>query len=157
MLPVKSAIPPEPEVVVEPIGEVDVEVVVSRPAEEVIHKMEIKDVEVKVVGKIDLDSMNQRTRPAKKTREQLEKDRRSRYAGQQKEPAETTVAGETVPEERPKLVKQPPEVIRARAEKLNGPKVVGKMALPGSAAETEEQAQKKKRTRITERYPAGER
>jgi translation initiation factor IF-2 len=146
---VKPSIPPEPEVVVEPVGEVNVEEVVSRAAEEVIHKMEIKDVEVKVVGKIDLDSMNQRTRPAKKTREQLENDRRSRYASQQKEPAEAAVTGNTVPEERPKLVKQSPEVIRARAEKLNGPKVVGRMALQGSAAETEEQAQKKKRTRIT--------
>ena len=46
--------------------------------EEVFIKPDIKDVEVKVVGKIDLDSMNQRTRPPKKTREQIESERRNR-------------------------------------------------------------------------------
>ena len=31
--------------------------------------------EIKVVGKIDLDALNQRTRPKKKTKEQLVKER----------------------------------------------------------------------------------
>jgi translation initiation factor IF-2 len=55
---------------------------------------------------------------------------------------------ETEPEERPRLIKQSPELIKARAEKLNGPKVVGRMSLPSAEAETDEQAQKKKRKRI---------
>ncbi|MBN2481120.1 MAG: translation initiation factor IF-2 [Bacteroidales bacterium] len=53
--------------------------------EEVFLKPEVKDVEVKVVGKIDLNAMNQRTRPLRKSREQLEQDRKARMAGQRKE------------------------------------------------------------------------
>jgi translation initiation factor IF-2 len=146
--PVEITTPVESEVIVPPVVEPRVDEVISKVVEEVFLKPEIKDVEVRVVGKIDLDSMNQRTRPAKKTREQLEKDRKGRIASQQKEPAETAVSPESAPEERIKLIKQQPDVIRARADKLNGPKVVGKIKLPDSQTETEDQAQKKKRTRI---------
>jgi len=37
-----------------------------------------KASELKVVGKIDLDALNQRTRPIKKSRRQLERDRKKR-------------------------------------------------------------------------------
>ena len=37
-----------------------------------------KASELKVVGKIDLDTLNQRTRPKKKSRRQLERDRKKR-------------------------------------------------------------------------------
>src|SRR5512147_1519878 len=82
--PPVEEIQPEPEkpVVEEPQPEVRPE-----PVEDFL-KPEIKDVEVKVVGKIDLDSMNQRTRPPKKTREQLEKERRSRMPAQQQQQRE---------------------------------------------------------------------
>ena len=33
---------------------------------------------IKIVGKIDLDAMNQRTRPKKKSRRKLEKERKER-------------------------------------------------------------------------------
>ena len=39
-----------------------------------------KTNELKVVGKIDLDALNQRTRPIKKSKRQLEKDRKKRLA-----------------------------------------------------------------------------
>ena len=51
----------EPEVVVPPVVETPVEEI-PRKQEEIFLKQDYKDVEVKVVGKIDLDSMNQRTR-----------------------------------------------------------------------------------------------
>ena len=38
----------------------------------------VEEKEVKVVGKIDLDALNQRTRPIKKSRKQLERDRKIR-------------------------------------------------------------------------------
>ena len=38
----------------------------------------LKASELKVIGKIDLDTLNQRTRPIKKSRKQLEKDRKKR-------------------------------------------------------------------------------
>ena len=42
-----------------------------------------KEVEVKVLGKIDLESMNQRTRPPKKTKEQKDAERKARLAQKQ--------------------------------------------------------------------------
>ncbi len=146
--PVAEEKPVEPEVIITNEAEPVVEETVPGAVKENFMKSEIKDVEVKVVGKIDLESMNQRTRPPKKTREQLEKDRKSRIVSQTRESEDSGQVTETQPAERPKLIKQSPEVIRARAEKLNGPKVVGKMNLPSTETETEDQAQKKKRKRI---------
>jgi translation initiation factor IF-2 len=145
-IPVDEPMAVEPEAAAAPVEEIPA--VEPRERVEDFMKTEKKDVEVKVVGRIDLASMNQRTRPPKKTREQLEKDRRTRMAGPQKEPEEQSAqSAEQAQEDRPKLIKQSPEVIRARAEKLNGPKVVGKMALPGDK-ESEDTAAKKKRKRI---------
>ncbi len=84
----KQIVPePEEEIIPEPVQET----IPAKP-EENFYKQEIKDVEVKVVGKIDLDAMNQRTRPPKKTREQLEVERRTRTSNQQRETAERTQA-----------------------------------------------------------------
>jgi len=38
----------------------------------------MKENELKIIGKIDLDAINQRTRPIKKSKKQLEKERRFR-------------------------------------------------------------------------------
>ncbi len=150
----KEAIPPqkpspqapEPEVVVPVAVEPKVEEPVIIEAEDTFLKPEFKDVEVKVVGKIDLDSMNQRTRPPKKSREQLEKERKSRAPVQSRESGDASYRRET--EEKPGSPRQQPEVIRARAEKLNGPVVVGKMELKKPGTEKEDDIHKKKRTRI---------
>lgn len=146
--PTPPAAPPvaEPEVAEPPVTENRVEETVAQE-EEVFLRSEIKDVEVKVVGKIDLDSMNQRTRPPKKTREQLEKERKSRTAATTREHTEAPVSRETGQEAMPQGTGQS-EVIRARAEKLNGPKVLGKINLPGTDTELDEHGQKKKRKRI---------
>jgi translation initiation factor IF-2 len=53
--------------------------------EEIIIKPEKKEVEVKVLGKIDLESMNQRTRPQKKTKEEKEAERQARLAKKKEE------------------------------------------------------------------------
>ena len=53
--------------------------------EEIILKPEKKEVEVKVLGKIDLESMNQRTRPMKKTKEEKEAERQARLSLRKKE------------------------------------------------------------------------
>jgi translation initiation factor IF-2 len=146
--PPPPAAPPvtEPESAEPPVTEARVEETVVQEEEDFL-RPEIKDVEVKVVGKIDLDSMNQRTRPPKKTREQLEKERKSRSGAPAREHAETPVSREAGQETTPRGTVQP-EVIKARAEKLNGPKVVGKMDLPGTDTELDEHGQKKKRKRI---------
>ncbi len=146
--PPPPAVPPvaEPEVAEPPVTENRVVETVAQE-EEVFLRPEIKDVEVKVVGKIDLDSMNQRTRPPKKTREQLEKERKSRTAATTREHAETPVSRENGQEAILKGTAGS-EVIKARAEKLNGPKVLGKINLPGTDTELDEHGQKKKRKRI---------
>ena len=38
--------------------------------------------DLKIIGKIDLDAMNQRTRPKKKSRRKLEKERKERIQKQ---------------------------------------------------------------------------
>jgi translation initiation factor IF-2 len=87
----------------------------------------------KVVGKIDLDSMNLRTRPPKKTakekeikKQQIESERRKQKAVKEsadKGESESDVEIKNVPEAREDL-------IRAKAQKLSGPTVVGKISLP---------------------------
>jgi translation initiation factor IF-2 len=148
-IPVQEApVPvPEPEAEVPPVIVPPVEEPAVR-GEEVFLKPEIRDVEVKVVGKIDLEAMNQRTRPPKKTREQLEQERKGRAPVHAKESTEgATVQGQRTSDgyrgSQPET-----EVIRARAEKLNGPVVVGKMDLTKTAPDTDEHGHKKKRKRI---------
>lgn len=84
--------------------------------------------EVKVVGKIDLSTINQKTRPDKKSKKQKEDERRERdkvrrqgqSQGQSPNPEQR---GEQAPEHRR------PE-FRTNVNKLAGPTVVGKIDLP---------------------------
>jgi translation initiation factor IF-2 len=55
----------------------------DKAAEELLIRPEKKEVEFKVLGKIDLESMNQRTRPPKKTKEQKDEERKARLAERQ--------------------------------------------------------------------------
>ncbi|MFY9150720.1 MAG: translation initiation factor IF-2, partial [Prolixibacteraceae bacterium] len=113
--------------------------------------------EVKVVGKIDLALLNQKTRPAKKSKKQKEDERKDR------ERTRRDVAVSAELEQTPE-VRDPnrtgPTVIKAKAERLSGPTVVGKIDLPSdkkpalSAAElAQQQARKKKRKRILKDTP----
>ncbi len=115
--------------------------------------------ELKVVGRIDLDALNQKTRPAKKTRKEREKERRERRrkpgivkpeASAPEQPVQKVQEEETVKKE-----KEEEEVIKARAGKLSGPTVVGKINLPDKKLRkqkdiAEEALQKKRRKRIKE-------
>ncbi len=116
--------------------------------------------EVKVVGRIDLALLNQKTRPAKKSKKQKEDERKDR---------ERTRRDSGAPESDQQTdSKEPgrtgPTVIKAKAEKLSGPTVVGKIELPGekkpgqgSATESAQQlARKKKRKRISKDIPGAQ-
>jgi len=101
--------------------------------------------EVKVVGKIDLSSINQKTRPAKKSKKQKEEERRERE--KQKRQVQST------PQEQSQERKGPE--VRKNINRLSGPTVVGKIDLPekqakkgGQQDQTADQNQKKKRRRI---------
>jgi translation initiation factor IF-2 len=139
---------PEPVATPPPVVEPKKEEPVARHEEEIFIKPEIKDVEVKVVGKIDLTTMNQRTRPPKKSREELDRERRSRGVVPVKETTESVTGREITTEGKTKETDQQSDVIRAKAGKLSGPMVVGKIALPAGNGELDEHGHRKKRKRI---------
>lgn len=149
-----------------PLPKVVPELIAEEPAREIseedrfesdVLKTNVPKVEeVKVVGRIDLDLLNQKTRPAKKSKKQKEDERKDREKVRRDsfKPADNEVAPEVspvVPE------RTGPTVIKARVEKLNGPTVVGKIDLPGDRKPAPPQGdsaqaaqnRKKKRKRIT--------
>jgi len=114
--------------------------------------------EVKVVGRIDLDMLNQKTRPAKKSKKQREDERRDRERTRRE--AQRPVESESVQEERPTEEREAPVVIKAKVERLSGPTVVGKIELPNDKRPTgvvsdanQQQNRKKKRKRISKDTP----
>lgn len=148
--------------------EIVAEVKDEAPAEE----EESKDGGPRVVGKIDLESMNQKTRPARKSKEEKDQERKAR--GEKEKPAKDKVQSEKSKKtkkeapvaEKPKTEDIPPvkeesaeeketpakevvdEVIRAKVKKLNGPTVLGKIELPKEPkkpTEAEKAAEKKKK------------
>lgn len=120
--------------------------------------------DVKVVGRIDLDLLNQKTRPAKKSKKQKEEERkdRERVRRDVQKPSESEAVQQGTPAtERPERVG--PTVIKARAERLSGPTVVGKIELPsdkrpaGPSNDAATQAnRKKKRKRISKDIPGNQ-
>ena len=129
--------------------------------------------ELKVVGKIDLNALNQRTRPQKKSRRQLERERKARVqqhkaaaaekAAQQskqsqqaKQEKDKSQAAKKTDGKKPDTKKsdtkksdgkKPDKVDIARPEiKLSGPTVVGKIDLP--LEKNLDKDSKKKRKRI---------
>ena len=116
------------------------------PIIEVIKTKIPKVEEVKVVGKIDLKKINQKTRPAKKTSEEKEIERRERHKRRFEQKQST-------PENIPEKQKRKIEVIKAPIEKLNRP--VGKVNLPDDKREKrstpndQTNFNKKKRKRIS--------
>jgi translation initiation factor IF-2 len=95
-----------------------------------------EESQVKVVGRIDLDSMNQRTRPPKKTKEQKEDERKNRIAEHKRNKEarveklrEEELLEQQLEEDIDQEIPVRDEVIRAKADKLNGPTVLGKIDL----------------------------
>jgi translation initiation factor IF-2 len=142
-----------PEVKEKPEKEPEKEV--EKTKEETIETDIPKVEELKVIGRIDLDSLNQKTRPAKKSRKEREKERKERrrpktVPAKPEEKAaskqEEQISGEPVKKE---------EIIRARSGKLNGPTVVGKIDLPERKSGAHKDSsdltlRKKRRKRIKE-------
>jgi translation initiation factor IF-2 len=139
-----------PEIKEEPARQVDSE---DRSDSEMV-AMDIPKVEeVKVVGKIDLALLNQKTRPAKKSKKQKEEERKERERVRRDA---QSVDAESVQEEKAEPERTAPTVIKAKVEKLSGPTVVGKIELPSekkplasSSDTSQQQSRKKKRKRIS--------
>ncbi|MEO9532413.1 MAG: translation initiation factor IF-2 [Crocinitomicaceae bacterium] len=150
----------EDEVVEEPVKEEVVAEVVEEVAEEKVEepkeekpktgKPAIEPVEddskvgTKVIGKIDLDAINQKTRPdkvSKKAKEEKAKEEEPKK--EEKVEAKTEEVKETPKKEAPAEI----ETIKAASDKLSGPKVVGKIVLPVEK-EKKSNDDRKKRKRI---------
>ncbi|RUT73340.1 translation initiation factor IF-2 [Ancylomarina longa] len=109
-------------------------------------KQESKE-EFKVVGKIDLDALNQKTRPAKKTKAEKEIERREKQKASTHKPQkqEQSATGKTDAKE---------EIYKSSRQKLSGPTVVGKIELPVEKKPSKDNKdkaahqQRKKRKRI---------
>lgn len=119
-----------------------------------------KDKEVKVVGKIDLDKMNLKSRPAKKETKEKEKEEEKEEKVEKKPAAEEKKKSvEPEPEKKAKETRkkdEEKEEIKSNVETLEGPKVLGKINLPkdsskkkipvaSSSEEVETERKKRKR------------
>ncbi|MBI1836387.1 MAG: translation initiation factor IF-2 [Flavobacteriia bacterium] len=143
--------------------------VVTVAAEKTIepHTLGEGDVQVQIVGKIDLDKLNTKTRPDKK---KFEKPKKTPYTPPKPSPAPTPkveVKMEPKVEEKPKetepVVPKEIETIRVERKILSGPTVLGKIELPVSkpksapgkpGAPGQSQNDRKKRKRIKKIDPA---
>ncbi len=127
----------------------------------------VSDLEsdIRVVGRIDLDAINQRTRPAKKSKEQRDVERKERHHQARATTAnkaegsrqnasmddnQAEIEDEVIEDEND-TQSTGPKVIRAQSKKLAGPTVVGRIELPSDKPASTTQSEhdlRKKRTRI---------
>jgi len=142
----------------EPVAETQEDVKPEIQDEDIVRTNVPKVEEVKVVGRIDLALLNQKTRPDKKTKKQKEEERKNREKVRRE-----TAAPESQPApEQKEPGRQGPTVIKANVEKLSGPTVVGKIDLPtekkpGTPGDSnQQQARKKKRKRISKEAGGGQ-
>ena len=172
-VPAAETVTPEPKVEEEePAPEVPIQ---TEAAEE------IADGKVKVLGKVDLDSMNLKTRPdknkkakqaaeekAKKEKEEAEKKAAAEKEAVKKE-EEKAAAKKEEAKEAPKAKPEPetpaePQEHKTKVEKLSGVKVLGKIEIPAekpkkpvasSSENKDTQKPKRKRKRIVDNKPGG--
>ena len=125
---------------------------------------------LKVVGKIDLDSLNARTRPEKKksTKQTEAKKAETKKSEakkaeekkvEEKKVEEKKVEAKKVEEKKTETVPVEPKFIKTEVQKLEGPKILDKIELPEERKRTKQQpvassdsngdAKKKKRKRIS--------
>jgi translation initiation factor IF-2 len=108
--------------------------------------------EPKVIGRIDLGQINSKTRPTKKTREERDKERKLRNQKERDARKRPEAPRELPAQEIGETLQRPikPDVIRAKADKLAGPTIVGRIDLPAdkdkkATDDDRERAKKKKR------------
>jgi translation initiation factor IF-2 len=140
---------------------------------EVIKAKSDSDLKVKVVSKIDLDALNSKTKPAKKTKAAKEDEKKtkataakSKGKAKKEDDLETPPPVEEIPEVKtPELpvTPEPPKVdfYETKVDKLEGPKIMGKIELPvkedrkkpvASSSAANANDNKKKRKRIKKSF-----
>ena len=172
--PVKEEAPP-PVIVEEPVAPVapppPPPAVEETPAEASITKIEAPELEgPKVIDKIDLSAIDSSTRPKKGGKKAAEKEAEAATeeqpvakaepaapAGEEEKPAPVTGEAEGEPAEGED--ETPPVIENIKAEKLEGPKILGKIDLPANSEtrpkQPSEEKRKRKRIPIEKRDHAG--
>ncbi len=148
---------PAPEPVIEkpePVEPVTAETQVTEKEETVD-----KGSDIKVLGKIDLDSINAKTRPSKLTEKERQEEKAASAAASKKiQEANKPKAPQNKVEEKPQEPAKPIETIRAESKALTGPTVVGRIELPVDRPKSNNKASdlndRKKRKRIKKIEPA---
>ncbi|MCZ4695637.1 translation initiation factor IF-2 [Ancylomarina euxinus] len=116
-----------------------------------------KKEEFKVIGKIDLNAMNQRTRPAKKTKAEKDVERKEKQKTVTPPTTKPVVETKTTPDATTtppaKPEKKEEEIFKSSTQRLTGPTVIGKIELPVEKKTTQADKdkaknQRKKRKRI---------
>lgn len=146
--------PPAPEVVPVTEPEPKPEPVAEQPVEEVV-KVEAPELEgPKVVDKIDLEAIDSSTRPkktaAKKTKKAKEEAPPVEEVKPEPEPEVVAPAAE-IKEEIPEVTEEAEEeklIENIKAEKIEGPKILGKIDLPVESDTRPKVDEKRKRKRI---------
>ena len=130
-------------------------VLVEQPAEPEVVKVEAPELEgPRVVNKIDLSAIDSSTRPKKESKKKQEET----AAKEEKKPAKKKGKKEEAPEEVAQAVlppvpeeavdEAPPVIENIKAEKLEGPKILGKIDLPVENDTRPKHDEKRKRKRI---------
>jgi translation initiation factor IF-2 len=168
----KEEKPKAPEPIIEPVKEepVAVEIAVEIPEEESpkseVTKIDAPEIEgLKILNKIDLDGIDSSTRPkkAKKKEEQVIKipTEETPVVENKPEAIEVVPEIEEVVSQITKDQEPTPAIIEnIQAQKLTGPKILGKINLPVNndtrpKKETNEEKQKRKRIPIQKKGPDG--
>ena len=174
---------PEVKVVTKPVSEIPVkkeEKVIEKPVakvqeqpkpEPIVEKVEKQVVEeelytpdrapidsnVKVIGRIDLNLLNQKTRPDKKSKEERDQERKDRKFKGRPEPEAAKAAQPAAPRSEERVNRDPRfenrdrntrnDVYKAPVDKLSGPTIVGKIDLVDST-DSNSSHHKGKRARI---------
>ena len=148
---------PKPEKVEEkPAAEVKEEVKASPEAKET-KEAEKGDVGPTVLGRIDLDSINTKTRPDKKKKDYKKEKEASKKMEHKPAPAKPEPKKEVEkPKENVRATDPEREFIPTRVQKLDGPVILGKMDLSTTPDRKKKSAadNKRKRTRIKKVDPA---
>ena len=144
---------------IEPVKVVEEPVVAEKPTPVVADKSADNNAGIQVVGKIDLDKLNTKTRPDKRNKQAGPIDK-SEYP-KAVTPPPTPVApvvevAETPKADAPKEI----ETIRVESRKLTGPTVLGRIELPvekpKSVGSSRTGDDRKKRKRIKKDAPGGQ-
>ena len=95
----------------------------EEPKQEIVKEVASSSPGVKIVGKIDLNSLNSKTRPDKKSfKEQVQEPKAAIKLAVKEEPKQQVVEEKSVVEEKPKLVETPkPETLKVETQKAETP------------------------------------